>query len=181
MVDSTGARLSRQTENLVTDPDSIPAAELEGEPGHEPEDEPEYEPDDEPGYAPEREESINFQSANAASTPAGPSQQSRERYEFTEPEICRIINYAETQDVYGKIFCARPDTRLVNTISDVLYREGFVPRQRAVPTLKLRLEKMSKAYKEYNVVRRRSFWNPCIQEVPWLGDLQVAEMHGHGM
>jgi hypothetical protein len=31
------------------------------------------------------------------------------------------------------------------------------------------------------VVRRRSFGNPCIQEVPWLGDLQVAEMHGHGM
>lgn len=58
MVDSTGARLSGQTENLVANPDSIPASELEGEPKDESEDEPEYEPEDEPGDAPEHEESI---------------------------------------------------------------------------------------------------------------------------
>lgn len=94
MVDSTGARLSEQAEDLVGNSDSIPASELEGESGNEPEDEPED--------APEREDSINNQSANSASTPAGPSQQSRERYEFTEPERRRIIKYAETQNIYGR-------------------------------------------------------------------------------
>jgi hypothetical protein len=43
------------------------------------------------------------------------------------------------------------------------------------------LFRMVNLMKKFTVVRRQTLGNPCIQGVPWLADLQVAEMHGHGM